>query len=177
MTGLALGVGNDRSNLLGTFRIRIDGDVPPLHRFTGIGFLINPDKALLPIQPSIHSILTACDQNCVEAQLSGPIGILCGKLYHRIAPQGQISGNGIAVFIRGIISNGLSIGIPNAECPAAKVVASVGSFHDLNAAIVGIGEGDTGRLVCLDHYGFHRCIEAPIGITRRNFLGIQCSGL
>ena len=151
--------------------------MPALYRFTGIGFLVNPDKPLLPVQPGIHSILTACDQNSVKAQLTGPIGILCGQLYHRIAPQGQISGNGIAVFIRCVIVNSLSVGIPDPESPATQVVAGVRGFHNLNAAIVGVGKGDAGRLVCLDHNGFHRRIETPIGIVCGNFFGIQRSGL
>ena len=126
MPRLAIRTGNDCSNLLGAFRVRIDGNMPPLHRFASIGFLVNPHQPLLPIQPGIHSILAACDQNRVEAQLPGPIGILRGKLYHRIPPQGQISGNGIAIFICGVISNGFPVGISDSESPAAQVIAGVG---------------------------------------------------
>ena len=82
----------------------------------------------------------------------------------------------MAVFICGVISNGLSIGISDPERPAAQVIAGIRCFHNLNTAIVGIGKGDTGSLVCLNHNGFHRRIDAPIGITCWNFFGVQRSG-
>lgn len=57
------------------------------------------------------------------------------------------------------------------------MIAGIGGFLELNAPIVGVGEGYTGSLVRLNRYGFHSGIEAPIGIAGRDFLGIQRSGL
>ncbi|MBD9185130.1 MAG: hypothetical protein EGQ26_05735 [Clostridiales bacterium] len=147
------------------------------HRFAGIGLFVNPNKALLPIQPGIHSILAACDRNRVKAQFPGPIGILRGKLHHRIATQRQISGNGVAVFICGKFANGFSAGIPDLKCPAAQMVAGVGGFHNLDTAILRVRKGDAGGLVYLNRHGFYLCVEFPIGIVCRDFPGIQRSGL
>ena len=151
--------------------------MPTLHGLPGVGLLVDPDEALLPVQPGIHRVLTASDGDIVKSQLSGPIGILRGKLHNGIAAQGEVAGNGIAGFIRGVISNGFSSGILDPECPAAQMVAGIGGFLELDAPIVGVGEGYAGSLVRLNRYGFHSGIKAPIGIAGRDFLGVQRPGL
>ena len=175
--GFSLGVGHEGAHLLGAIRIRIDGDVPALHGLPGVGLLVDPDEALLPVQPGIHRVLTASDGDIVKSQLSGPIGILRGPLHNGVAAQGKVAGDGIATVICGVIPNGFPGGILDPECPSAQMIAGIGGFLELNAPIVGVGEGYTGSLVRLNRYGFHSGIEAPIGIAGRDFLGIQRSGL
>ena len=170
-------VGGNGSHRLCTLRVRIDGDFPAFHIFAGIGFLVKPADTLFLIQPCVCNILAACDKHRVEAQLSDPVDVLRGKFHHRVASQRQISGDGIAIFIRGKFANGFSAGIPDLECPAAQMVAGVGGFHDLDAAILCVRKGDAGSLVYLNRHGLYFCVELPIGIVCRNFSGIQHSGL
>ena len=177
VTGLSIGVGHEGAHLLGAIRIRIDGDVPALHGLPGVGLFIDPDKTLLPVQPGIHRVLTASDGNIVKSQLPGPIGVLCRKLHNGIAAQGKVAGDGVAAIIRGVIPNGFSSGILDPECPAPQMIAGIGGFLELDAPIVGVGEGHAGSLVRLNRYGSHGGIEAPVGIAGGNFLGVQRFGL
>ena len=81
--------------------------------------------------------------------------------------------NGVAAVIRGVVSNGFPSGILDPECPAAQMVAGIGGFLELDAPIVGVGEGYAGSLVRLNRYGFHGGIEGPVGIVGWDFPGVQ----
>ena len=175
--GFSLSIGHEGAHLLGAIRIRIDGDVPALHGLPGVGLLVDPDEALLPVQPGIHRVLTASYGNIVKSQLPGPIGVLCRKLHNGIAAQGKVAGDGVAAVIRGIISNGFPGGILDPEGPAPQMIAGIGGFLELDAPIVGVGEGYAGSLVRLNCYGFDCRIKAPVGIAGRDFLGVQRPGL
>ena len=75
VTAPAFLVGGYDSHLLCTRRVRIDGDFPAFHIFTGIGFLVEPSDTLFPVQPCVYSILAARNKHRVEAQLSDPVDI------------------------------------------------------------------------------------------------------
>ena len=160
-----------------TRRVRIDGDFPAFHIFAGIGFLVEPADTLFAVQPGVYGILAACDKHRVEAQLSDPVDILCGKFHHRVAPQRQIPGDGIAAFICGKFANGFSAGIPDLKCPAAQMAAGIGGFHNLDTAILRVRKSDAGGLIYLNRHGLYFCVEIPIGIACRDFSGIQYSRL
>ena len=170
-------IGGDGSHLLRTRRVRIDGDFPAFHIFAGIGFLVEPADTLFAVQPGVYGILAACDKHRVEAQLSDPVDVLCGKFHHGVASQGKIPGNGIAVFICGKFADSFSAGIPDLKCPAAQMVAGVGCFHNLDTAILRVCKGDAGGLVYLNRHSLYFCVELPIRIVCRDFSGIQRSGL
>ena len=79
-------VGDEGAYLLSAGFIRIDSDVPTLHRLTGVGLFIEPSQALLLIEPGIHSGFTGFYGHIMEAQLCQPVIVLRGKLHHGVPP-------------------------------------------------------------------------------------------
>ena len=157
--------------------ICIDGNDPSFQRFTCVGTLMEPAKALFPIQPFIHNRFTSFHRNVMEAQFAIPVVILRRQLHHSVTAQREVSCAGITVFIGGVVTDDIAVHVPDTESPAVKVVARIGGLSELNASEVGIGESHSGRLIHSHGNSFDSGIIFPIGISGVHLFGIIGSGL
>ena len=85
-SALAVLVCDKSADFLGAGFIRVDGDVPALHGFAGIGLFVEPDQTLLLIEPGIHGGFTSFYRHIVEAQFCQPVIVLRGQLHNGIPP-------------------------------------------------------------------------------------------
>ena len=84
VASLALRIGDKCTDLLGAGFVGVDGDVPALHRFAGIGHFVKPNQALFLVVPGIHSVFPGLHSRIMEAQLRRPVIVLRGQLYHGV---------------------------------------------------------------------------------------------
>ena len=61
-------VGDKGAYLLGAGFIQVDGNVPALHGFAGVGLFVEPGQALLLVKPGIHGGFTGFHGHIMEAQ-------------------------------------------------------------------------------------------------------------
>lgn len=108
----------------------------------------------------------------MEAQLCQPVVIIRGQLNYGVPSQRQIVRAGIAIVIGGEVSVGIALGISHPKCPAAKLIAGVGGLVDLDASVMGVGEGDFCGLTDCNRYRLHSGVKFPIGIVRGNLFRI-----
>ena len=163
---LAFLAGGKGVDCLGAALIRVDGDLPALHRRLCVRLFVNPDQALLLVVPGIHCGLSRRNHHIVETQLCHPVVILGGLFLHRIPPQREVIGTGEAIFIRGVGSDRFAVCIANHKCPATQMAAGVGGLVEFNTAIAGIDEGKLRNLARCHGDGFYLGIDVPIGIFR-----------
>ena len=79
-------VGDKGADFLGAGFVRIHCDVPALHGFAGVGFLVEPDQTLLLVEPCVHGAFTGFHGHIMEDQLCEPIIILRGQFHYGVPP-------------------------------------------------------------------------------------------
>ena len=178
VAGSAVLIGNHGADLLGTGFICIDGNVPALQGFTGVGGLMEPAQTLFPVVPGIFHGFTGLDGYIMEHNIDVPVIIAVGQLLYKVAPGSQLLRDGVAGFVGGVFADHFVVAVCYSEHPAAQLIAGVGGFGELDSAILGIGiadfctgTGSDGDLL------FHIGIVFPVGfIPVMDFPDIVFSG-
>ena len=169
-------VGSQGADFLGAAFIRIDGNLPALHGVTGVGFLVHPDQTLLLVVPGIHNSGTGFHDDIMEAQFRCPVRIFRWQLQHDVPPGSQIFCADKSGIVSGIFADDFSIGILHPECPSTQEISRIGGFFNLDAPQMGVCEGNFRSLTNGDGHRFYGGVHNPVGIIRRQFLGIVSAG-
>ena len=176
VSGFTRFIGSDCADLFCAGFIAVNGDFPTGQVFSGIGGLTEPSQTLLLILPFIHNGFTGFYSHIVESQLTVPVIIIHRQFLHRVAAQRQITREGFTIFVRGVVTHMVSVGICYPESPAAQMVAGVGGFLEFDASEMGVGKGNGCGLVSHDLDFLHRSIKLPVGIISRDLLCVKGAG-
>lgn len=103
------------------------------------------------------------------------VTILYRQFNDSIATQREISGTGVAVFVGSEFSNDITVGIQDAERPAAQMVAGVCGFAERNTAVMGIGKRYGSCFIDYNRNLFDGGVIFPEGIAGIHFFGIISS--
>ena len=98
------------------------------------------------------------------AQFAVPVIVTGIQLDHQVPTGFQLSGRGIALVIGGKVANEITVFVLDPEGPAAKLIAGVGRFLELNSAEVLVGKCDCRLFACGDgHLLFDVRVIGPVG--------------
>ena len=112
----------------------------------------------------------------MESKLTIPVIIIGGQLHNRITANRKILCVGCTCFIRGVVTDVVSIRIRYPESPPTQMIACVGGFLELDTSVMGIGKSDCGSLIRYDFYFLYCGIELPVRVICGNFLCVQSTG-